>query len=378
MERNQGALQERSVTPKRRLLVSLELADSKWRVWATDSAGTRVSEYRMSAGDGPGLLAVIERARVRFGLGKDVPVLSCYEAGRDGFWLHRFLEANGIGNLVVDASSIEVNRRQRRAKTDRIDGRKLLANLVRFTAGEKKVWSVLHVPSAAAEDARRPHRERERLVKERRAHVARMKSLLVMHNVRLERVGGRRWDQRLQRLELPRHLRAELEREAERLALVDQQIAHLERDQAGVLKSSNEQALAKQRHLQQLRAVGRIGAWTLVCELFGWRVFNNRRQVAASVGLCGSPYNSGTMERDQGISKAGNPRIRTLMVELAWAWLRFQPESALAKWYMKRFGCGKGRARRIGIVALARRLLIALWRFVEHGVLPQGAKLKAA
>jgi transposase len=177
---------------------------------------------------------------------------------------------------------------------------------------------------------------------------------------------------------LPARLRAELERETERLALVERQLAEPQREHAEELKSSNDEACAKQQRLQRLRAVGKVGAWTLVRELFGWRTFNNRRELAGSVGLCGSPYNSGSMERDQGISKAGNPRIRTLMVELAWQWLRWQADSALSRWYMERFGRSGGRSRRIGIVALARRLLIALWRFVEHGVIPQGARLKAA
>jgi transposase len=197
-------------------------------------------------------------------------------------------------------------------------------------------------------------------------------------NVRVKRVGGRAWQQRLAAFSLPARLRAELERETERLALVERQIAQLQREHAEELKASNDEACAKQQRLQRLRAVGKVGAWTLVSELFGWRTFNNRRELAGSVGLCGSPYSSGTMQRDQGISKAGNPRIRTLMVELAWQWLRWQPESALSKWYMERFGRSGGRSRRIGIVALARRLLIALWRFLEQGVIPQGARLKAA
>jgi transposase len=374
---DQVALQEMSVTRAAQLLVSLELDSKRWRVAMSDGS-TRVSEYKVDAGDGPALLAVIERGRARFGLPKDAGVLSCYEAGRDGFWLHRYLIANGVRNHVVDAASIEVNRRKRRAKTDRIDGRKLLVNLARFAAGEKKVWSVLRVPSEAEEDARRPHRERERLVSERRGHVSRIKDLLVMHNVRVKRVGGHGWQQQLAAFSLPASLRTELERETERLTLVERQIAQLQREHAEELKSSNDEACAKQRRLSRLRAVGKIGAWTLVRELFGWRSFNNRRELAGSVGLCGSPYNSGTMERDQGISKAGNPRIRTLMVELAWQWLRWQPDSALSRWYMERFGRNGGRSRRIGIVALARRLLIALWRFLEHGVIPQGAKLKAA
>jgi len=374
---NQVALRELSLTRNTRLLVALELDSKRWRVAVTDGS-TRVSEHKVDAGDGPALLAVIERARARFGLAKDAAVLSCYEAGRDGFWLHRFLMTNGVENRVVDAASMEVNRRKRRAKTDRIDCRKLLTHLMRFAAGENKPWSVLRVPSEAEEDARRPHRERERLVKERRAHVSRIKDLLVMHNVRVKRVSGPGWKKQLAALALPPSLRAELERETERLALVERQIAQLQREHAEELKASNDETCAKQQHLQRLRAVGKVGAWTLVRELFGWRTFNNRRELAGSVGLCGSPYSSGTMERDQGISKAGNPRIRTLMVELAWQWLRWQPESALSKWYMERFGRSGGRSRRIGIVALARRLLIALWRFVEHGLIPQGAKLKAA
>lgn len=380
MKPSQAALQQTSVTPAATLFVSLELGDTKWHVTTSDG-GTRVSEYTVSAGDGPRLLAVIERARERFGLGEGAVVLSCYEAGRDGFWLHRFLEANGVRNHVVDAASIEVNRRQRRAKTDRLDGRKLLSMLVRFERGERRVWSVLRVPSEAQEDARRPHRERERLVKERGAHIARIKSLLVLHDVREKRVGCQSWAKQFKALVLPERLREELERETERLALVDRQMAQLERAQAKRLQqpsSAQDQGLIKQQRLQRLRGLGAIGAWVLARELFAWRTFNNRRQLAGSVGLGSSPYRSGSSERDQGISKAGNPRIRTLMVELAWSWLRYQPESLLAKWYAQRFGPGSGRSRRIGIVALARRLLIALWHFVEHGVIPEGAKLKPA
>ena len=377
MERNQVALQGWSVTPSVKLFVALELANGKWRVAASDG-GTKVSEYAMCAGDGARLLQIIERARPRFGLGNETPVLSCYEAGRDGFWLHRFLVANGVTNIVVDAASIEVNRRSRRAKTDRIDVRNLLAKLVRFNAGDQRAWSVLRIPSQAEEDARREHRERERLVKERRAHVGRMKSLLVLHNLRPKKVGGRRWKQRLQAMDVPPNLRAELQRQTDRLALVDQQISELEREHARTLEQSKQSAFAKERRLRQLRGVGKVGAWVLVQELFGWRRFDNRRQLAGSVGLGSSPHSSGDLERDQGISKAGNARVRTLSVELAWQWLRFQANTALAKWYMTRFGSGNGRSRRIGIVALARRLLIALWRFVEHGVVPEGAKLRAA
>lgn len=377
MEPRLVAPQETSVTPRTQLAVSLELGNKNWHVAATDG-GTRICEYTVQAGDGAGLLGVIERARGRLGLGKDVAVVSCYEAGRDGFWLHRFLEANGIHNYVVDAASIEVNRRQRRAKTDRLDCRKLLSMLLRFIGGEKKAWAVVRVPSEAQEDERRPHRERARLVAERGEHVSRIKSLLVLQNVRPKSIGGKRWLQWLQALVLPSRLREELARETERLALVDRQLDQLEREQRERLTQGEDAGLAKQRQLHRLRAIGPIGAWVLVRELFGWRTFNNRRQLAGSVGLGSSPYRSGSLEHDQGISKAGNARVRTLMVELAWSWLRYQPGSALSKWYQERFGRTGGRSRRIGIVALARRLLIALWRFVEHGVMPDGAKLKAA
>jgi transposase len=377
MEPKLVALQETSVARTTKLFVSLELGNKKWHVAASDG-GTRICEYTVEAGAGAGLVAVIERARVRLQLGKDAAVVSCYEAGRDGFWLHRFLEANGIHNHVVDAASIEVNRRQRRAKTDRLDGRKLLSMLVRFICGEKKVWAVLRVPTEAEEDARRPHRERARLVSERGQHVTRIKSLLVLHNVRPKSIRARRWVERLKALVLASRLHEELERETERLALVDRQLAELEREQAKRLAQGQDSSLAKQRKLHQLRGLGPIGAWVLVRELFGWRTFNNRRELAGSVGLGSSPYRSGALEHDQGISKAGNARVRTLMVELAWSWLRHQPGSALSKWYLERFGRTGGRSRRIGIVALARRLLIALWRFVEQGVMPEGANLKAA
>jgi transposase len=380
MEPKLVALQDTSVTPSPYLFVSLELCNKKWHASASDW-GTRICEHTVEAGDGQALLGVVERARTRLHLGKDVPIVSCYEAGRDGFWLHRFLEAHGIRNHVIDSASIEVNRRQRRAKTDRLDGRKLLSMLVRFVGGEKKVWALLRVPTEAQEDERRPHRERARLVGERGQHVARIKSLLVLHNVRFKRIPGRSWIGRLKALTLPPRLQAELERETERLALVERQLAQLEREQAERLAPAHPQcedsAVTKQRQLQQLRGLGKVGPWVLARELFGWRTFNNRRELAGSVGLGSSPYRSGSLEHDQGISKAGNGRVRTLMVELAWSWLRYQPGSALSKWYLERFGSG-GRSRRIGIVALARRLLIALWRFVEHGVIPQGAKLKAA
>jgi transposase len=311
MKAKLSALQSSSVARSEKLFVSLELSDAKWHVAAGDG-GTRVSEYTVIAGDGAGLLRIIDRARGHFGLSMDARVVSCYEAGRDGFWLHRFLVAKGIANCVVDAASIEVNRRRRRTKTDRLDARKLLSMLVRFEAGETRVWSVLRVPSVQEEDERRTLRERERLLKERTAHVARIKSLLVLHNVRLQRVGGKHWTQRLRSLDLPPRLRAECEREAKRLALVAVQIAALEAAQARALAKAplDDPLFRKQRALSQLSGLDRIGPWLLTRELFGWRQFNNRRALAGSVGLGSSPYCSGRLDHDQGISKAGNRRVR--------------------------------------------------------------------
>lgn len=372
METRLEALQEDSVARRRKLFVSLELSASKWLLAASD--GARVSEHAVNAGDGAALWALIERSRERFGLSGEAKVVSCYEAGRDGFWLHRFLSAQGVSNLVVDSASIEVNRRLRRAKTDRLDVRKLLGMLMRHEAGETGVWSVLRVPSEQDEDARRAHRERERLLKERTAHRVRIKGLLVLHNLRLSRVGGAGWAERLQGLGVPERLRAELEREAERLELLERQLKRLQAEGA----AQPHAARVKQQRLMQLLGVGPVGSQVLTGELFAWRGFSNRRELAASVGLVPTPYASGESAREQGISKAGNRRVRAILIELAWSWLRYQPDSALTRWYVARFAHAGARSRRVGIVALARRLLIALWRFVEQGVVPQGAKLKAS
>jgi transposase len=323
------------------------------------------------------LLQVVEKAKKRCGLHGAVPVLSCYEAGRDGFWLHRWLLEQGIDNVVVDSSSIEVNRRARRAKSDALDAAKLYEMLIRHRAGEKRLWRVVRVPSRQQEDERRMHRELERLKRERTAHVNRMRSLAVLHNVRIQHVGGRGWGERLQQLkdQLPAALWAEIERESVREQLVWQQIQMLEKsrqEQVAQMRSGPLVALLK------LRGIGLNSAWLLTRELFGWRRFANRRQLAGCAGLNPSPYDSGDVQREQGISKAGNRRVRALLVEIAWYWLRYQPHSALSAWFTRRFAAGGKRMRRIGIVALARRLLIGLWRYLEYGVIPEGAQLKSA
>jgi transposase len=291
------------------------------------------------------------------------------------------LKALGITNRVVDSASIEVNRRHRRAKTDKLDVRKLLEMLVRAERGERGVWRVVSVPSVEEEDRRRLHRELERIKKEEKQHRTRIRSLLKLQGVRPPmNPQGRGWGAYLASLEavLPPRAWSELVRESERLALVKSQRRALEGEQQEALEQgANEDAVVQQiLALALLRGIGRGSAWQLVMEFFGWRQFKNRRQVAGCAGLDPTPYDSGESRREQGISKAGSKRVRWLMVELAWSWLRYQPGSALSQWFQARFGGGGKRQRRIGIVALARRLLVALWRYVDHGVLPEGAELK--
>jgi transposase len=356
------------------LYMALELSASKWLVAISDDKRAP-SQHTLRAGDVGALLQLIEKAKKRCNLQGAVRVHSCYEAGRDGFWLHRWLLEQGIDNVVVDSSSIEVNRRARRAKSDALDVAKLYEMLVRYVAGEKRVWRVVRAPSVQQEDERRVHRELERLKSERNAHVNRIRSLAVLHNVRLQCVGGRGWAEQLEQLKgrLPAALWAEIERESVREKLVWEQMQGLERSRKAQLKAMEQGPLLA---LFKLRAIGLTSAWLLTRELFGWRRFSNRRQLAGCVGLNPSPYDSGQSQREQGISKAGNRRVRALLVEIAWYWLRYQPHSALSEWFNRRFGSGGKRKRRIGIVALARRLLIALGRYVEHGVIPLGAQLK--
>lgn len=362
------------------MYMALELSNKTWRLALSD--GTKRRQVSVPAADLAQLACAVAKAKERFRMPASARVVSCYEAGRDGFWLHRHLSSIGIENEVIDAASIEVNRRLRHVKTDRLDGERLLAKLIRHHTGERDGWRVVRVPSVEEEDARRLHRELERLKRERLAHRVRMQSLLVVQGIRVRIKGAARlrletltlWDGR----SLPEELRCELEREAERLALLARQIASLETERRARLREPKTAAEKRIVQLMRLGAIGPTSAWLLVMEFFGWRRFRNRREVAALAGLVGSPYNSGDSERDQGISKAGNRRVRAMMVEIAWLWLRFQPRSALSQWYHRRFAGGGLRMRRIGIVALARRLLIALWRYLQDGVIPQDARLIAS
>jgi len=369
-----------------RCLLAIELSKASWLIAVNTPLSEKISRHTLKSGDWKGLLELIERLRARVGgaTGRPVEVISCYEAGYDGFWLHRRLEAHGVRNYVIDPASLQVDRRARGAKTDRIDTERQLRSLMAYLRGEPKVWSVVRVPSVAQEDARRLHRERDRLIGERVQHVNRIKGLCALHGIYdYEPLRGKRLAQ-LEGLrtaegeELPARLEAEIRRQVQRLALVLEMIATLEAERDAIVTDAAPAQLnaKKIRDLNMLKAIGPQVATVLVGEVL-YRSFNNRRQVGSYVGFAPSPFCSGAMAREQGISKAGNAKARTTMIELAWLWLRYQPDSALSVWFRQRVGAMKGRIRRITIVALARKLLVALWRYLETGVVPQGARLKA-
>ncbi len=368
------------------IFVSIELSKKSWLIGIHTPLADKIGLHKVEAGDSAGLLALIRRItkKIERTMRGPVKVLSCYEAGYDGFWLHRVLAEAGIINHVIDPASLQVNRRARRAKTDRIDALGMLRALMAFERGEEQVFSVVQVPSVEREDARRVHRERERLIKERIQHLNRIKGLLATQGIYDYEPLRRHRRDRFEALgtamgtPIPKHLRNELMRHLQRLELVLEMIRAVEAQRDSVVQAeptANESS-RKIQHLVRLKAIGPQFATVLVGEVFH-KQFANRRQVASYAGLAPSPFNSGSLVRDQGISKAGNPRARTTMIEMAWLWLRYQPRSALSRWFHERVGTGTGRVRRITIVALARKLLIALWRFVETGLLPDGAELKA-
>jgi transposase len=328
------------------------------------------------------LLALLGKARARADrkLEYRPAIVSCYEAGYDGFWLHRALTAAGITNYVFDPASIAVGRRGREPKTDRIDGERLLRTLMAHCRGEPRVVRIVQVPSADQEDARRDTRERDRLVKERVGHVNRIKSLLRLQGMAVGHPRRRDWlawlsEQRdWQGQAVPPRIRAELEREHARLMLICDQLAALEKRPAPATAAAVEMA-DRQHKLFQLKALGRALSRKLTNEVF-YKDFHNPRQVSAYFGLAPSPWQSGNTSWDQGISKAGNPRARAAAIELAWLWLRHQPDSALSRWFRQRTANASGRIRRIAIVALARKLMVALWRYLTTGLVPEGAVLK--
>lgn len=374
---------KQSTSPEQALCVAFELSSRTWKLGMSVGFGQKARERNLSAGNLVSLAEEIRLAKKRFGLSQSAAVFSCYEAGRDGFWIHRALLDMGLVNVVVDPSSIEVPRRKRRAKTDRLDVHKLLKLLIRYHLGEAKVWSVVRVPSVEDEDNRHLHRELIALKRERTRHVNRIKGLLASVGVRIKP----RWRTLRDQLEqvrlwdgsrLPAALHCRVLREHERLMCLQRQIAELQADRAESLRECHSPAVQCARKMTALRGIGANGAWLFAMEFFSWRDLQNRRQVGALAGLTPTPHSSGEQGREQGISKAANRYIRSLAIEIAWAWLRFQPNSELSQWYQRRFGGGGPRLRRIGIVALARKLLIALWRWTEQDILPAGAELRVA
>jgi transposase len=361
------------------LYVAFELGWSEWKLAFATAPADNPRLRSIGGRNTQALLQEIAQAKKRFGLADDALVRSCYEAGRDGFWLHRFLEGKGIDNQVVDSSSIEVKRHGRRKKTDRLDAGKLLSMLLRWHQGERNVWSVVQVPSVADEDRRQLHRDLLELKAQRTQHTNRIKGLLAGCGLAMPAIDDRfaeelaklrTWDGQA----VPSELQQRLRREHERWQLVDRQIKDLENERARRIRTSPDQSVAKVRGLLRLRGIGANSAWLYVMEFFGWRRIRNRKQLAALAGLTPTPYQSGDRDREQGISKAGNRRLRTMAVEIAWCWLHYQPGSSLSQWYAQRFAKGSSRQRRIGIVALARKLLVALWRFLETGEVPAGAE----
>jgi transposase len=371
------------------LFVALELSRKSWLVATSAPGEDKISKRTVAAGDGPGLLALLKglREQAERRLGRPVTVVVIQEAGFDGFWLHRLLEANGLESHVVDAASIAVDRRKRRRKTDAIDVDGLLRTLMAWARGERRVCSMVRPPSAAEEDRRRLSREREALVRERIQHTNRITGLLAGqgitgfeplrpdHRKRLDELttgDGRA---------LPARLMDEIRRQFGRLDAVVRDLAAVEAERdalVGARPTAKPAAAVPEPAalLLKLKGIGPEFAAVLWFEAL-FRSFGNRRQIAAYAGLAPVPWQSGSINRDQGIGKAGNPRLRKTMIQIAWLWIRHQPESAISRWFAERVGTARGRVRRIAIVAVARKLLVALWRFVTQGVIPEGAILKA-
>ncbi|MCU0520522.1 MAG: IS110 family transposase [Anaerolineae bacterium] len=362
------------------LYVAFELGQRQWKLGCSVGVGQAPRERTIDAGDLVALGQELQRAQAKLGVAAGSPILSCYEAGLDGFWLHRYLTAQGITNVVVDSASIAVDRRAKRAKTDRLDVHKLVTMLIRYYHGEAHVWRVVHVPSVAAEDQRHLHRQLLSVKRDEQRHRNRIYGVLASQGVQLkigadflERVAeARQWDG----APLPEGLQARVRREYQGLQFVQAQREALQATRTQYIATAATEEMQQVRQLLSLRGIGENSAWLLVMEFFGWRAFRNRRELGALAGLTPTPYQSGDSHHEQGISKAGNRHVRRMMVEIAWCWLRFQPDSALTQWYRERYGNGPKRMHRIGVVALARKLLIALWRFLEEGEVPSGAQLK--
>lgn len=368
------------------LALSLELSGVSWKIAATDTLRGKPAAYTYRAEQPAArlqeVLKGIEQLKARWGLPQQCEVWVLYEAGQDGFWIARALQAAGVHVLVADAASIPVARQARRAKTDRLDALLLLDSLLAWLRGERSRMQVVRLPAPDSEAQRQLSRDRGELQKEIGQHRDRMRKLLrtvgcwdeLKGDLRARLAAGelRCWDGQ----SLPEPLAQRLSRECERMAMAQAQFSALEAQMHKDLPEPLRQRIAQ---LSQIRGVGWVGAMRLVLELY-WRNFSNRRQVGSCVGLVAQPYDSGASRVDQGISKQGNRRVRALLIEMSWMWLRYQPDSDIAQWFAKRTAAqaNNKRSKRIAIVAVARRLAIALWRYLEAGVIPQGANLKSA
>jgi transposase len=375
-------------TDLKAIFVSLELSHSTWVITSlAPGGGEKMSKHAVRSGDIAALLARLsqlkEKARAR--TGQVFPIIVIQEAGLDGFWIHRVLQTEGIESYVVDPASIATSRRRRRAKTDRIDGEALVRALLAYKRGEPRVCAMVKAPTPHEEDRRRISRERETLTAERVQHVNRIKGLLFAQGIGDYEPLHRNRRERLEELitgdgrPLPECLKAQISRELDRLELVIEQVKAVEAERDALLAQAQASpgVPAPAALLLALKGIGPEAAATLWSEgLF--RTFNNRKQVAAYAGLAPTPWQSGAVHRDQGVSKAGNPRLRTIMIQIAWLWLRHQPQSALTLWFRERIQRKGGRLGKTMIVALARKLLVALWKYATAGVLIEGAVLKPA
>jgi len=367
------------------IFVSLELSRSTWLITSLSPGGEKMSKYSVRGGDVAGLLErfaqLQKKAQAR--TGRNFPIIVIQEAGLDGFWIHRVLQNEGIESHVVDPASVATSRRRRRAKTDRIDGEALLRTLLAYKRGEPRVCAMVKAPTPEEEDRRRLCRERKVLTNERVRHVNRIKGLLFCQGVFGYEPLRRNRRQRLDELRtgdgrpLPKHLKAQISRELDRLELLLEQIKAVETERDALLAAQQVVAPAPASMLLDFNGIG--PEFTAVLWLEGlFRHFDNRRQIASYAGLAPTPWKSGSIDHEQGVSKAGNPRLRTTLIQLAWLWLRHQPQSALALWFKERVTRNGGRLKKTTIVALARKLLVALWKYVTAGVVIEGAVMKAA
>ena len=386
--------QPQSITSNVSLHMSMELAAASWKLGFADRLGRKPRVRSIKAGDFDQLHKEIAAAKKLFGLDPDALVISCYEAGRDGFWIHRCLVSMGIESHIVEPASIQVNRKKRRAKTDRIDAQQIVNALMRFKAGDRFACRMIRIPDVEAEDARNINREMRVIKTERTAFTNRIKGLLCTQGVTDVVIDGS-FPRQLKSMrttegkQLEEYLRARLLREFDRLALATSQIRTLQMQQATMMRTAAKEIQMSDAErtspkcavvaefLARLGGIGPVTAWTLSAEVFSWRDIENRRQLAALAGLTPTPNSSGDDEKEQGISKSGRGELRVLLIEIAWGWLMHQPQSDLTKWYQKRFNDGTKRNRKIGIVALARKLLVAIGKFVRFGEIPAGAKLKS-